>query len=161
MHRFFLCPLRQVVSLRHAGAVDLRCGLVDSTKDLYKWKDRSGPARTARTDPQWPGPRWPGPPGPARTGHESPLRCISKLQKANAANIRQSVFHPLAGTANPANASLDMLQTNCWWELTCHCLTPSNKTKHPGSPQRPPTGETSQGNPGEHRDWRRDVRWEP
>ena len=69
MHRFFLCPLRQVVSLRHAGAVDLRCGLVDSTKALYKWKDRSGPARTARTDPQWPGPRWPGPPGPARTIH--------------------------------------------------------------------------------------------
>ena len=61
MHRFFLCPLRQVVSLRHAGAVDLRCGLVE---DLYKWKDRSGPARTARTDPQWP-----GPPGPARTIH--------------------------------------------------------------------------------------------
>ena len=65
MHRFFLCPLLQVVSLRHAGAVDLRCGLVDSTKGLYTWKDRSGPARTARTRS---GPARGGPARPDRPG---------------------------------------------------------------------------------------------
>ena len=68
MHRFFLCPLRQVVSLRHAGAVvypvtNLRCGLVDSTKGLYRMEG-----------PQWTGPDRPDRPAVARPAVARPTR---------------------------------------------------------------------------------------